>query len=542
MKHTKGKKIGLMIFMLTIFAVIPITSVIAEAVKVGDPAIEYVSSKLRVPEEIQKLSVNETVTDAIYYLDVELQATRRMAAYVNGILSFKENLRDYGMESGIRLNRNLSITKDFSVWTSLSVDETKTTTTPFVIIGLNSIPEKMVFVLELNSTNPHDEKTYSETIEFTVLTSLTTIDITTIMSPSDQYKGIQVPINIYIKNTGPYATSGYVTAYVRVTSIKAGQTNDPFENTNGAIVLEDIKTFSLTINPNQIKSVYFKIDYSGYSNGAMNIGEWKISKVYVDTGNAWDDVDEDYASFNQHISDPYYEVLNRPKSMQAHPVFMYYLWNSGGGGSTWGGTNPKPWIVDGNGDGDVSAGLSRFLTSASNIPVVFNMIFCYDDSSWNIPYYYEEAHDMFAHGEDYVGTQLGIVGGEWIESGLYLSIYNCGFDILLMAAGREASDAMGLAQVNRAIVCKSGASTSQLYWKRNIDGVAQHEVSHLFGCEDKVDGHPRIACIMYYSDTWPWLDFLHEKSILPWAQQYPYWCSECQAFFDTRWSRFSTVN
>ncbi len=530
--------------MLAIFALIPITSVIAEAVKVGDPAIEYVSSKLRVPEEIQKLSANETVTDAVYYLDVELQTTRRMAAYVNGTLSFRENLRDYGMESGIRLNRNLSITKDFSVWSSLSVAEVKTTTTPFVITGLNSIPEKMVFVLELNSTNPYDEKAYSETIEFTVLTSLTTIDITTIMSPSDQYKGIQVPINIYIKNTGPYATSGYVTSHVRVTSTKAGRTNDPFENTNGPIVLIDVKTFSLTINPNQIKSVYFKIDYSGYSNRAMNIGEWKISRVTIDTGNAWDDVDEDYANFGQHISDPYYEVLNRPKTMQAHPVFMYFLWNSGGTGADWGGTNPKPWIINGNGDGDVSAGLWRFGTVASNIPVVFNIIFCYEDSSWSIPLSCGKSSEMFDHGEDYVGDQLNTCfpDGTWKESGAYLCRDNCGFDILLMVAGRSGGwDAMGLAQSNRAIVCKDGKSTSTIYWKRNIDGVAQHEISHLFGCED-YPPHPRTPCIMYYSASWPWADYVHEKSILSWAQQYPYWCSDCQAFFDSNWDRFSSVN
>ncbi len=151
----KGKKIGLMIFMLAIFALIPVTSVIAEAVKMGDPTIEYVSSRLRVPEEMQKLSVNDTVTDAVFYLDVELQATRRMATNVNGTLSFKDNLCDYGMANGHQLNRNLSITKDFGVWADMNPKESKTTSTPFVIKGLNSMPEKITLVLELTSINPN---------------------------------------------------------------------------------------------------------------------------------------------------------------------------------------------------------------------------------------------------------------------------------------------------------------------------------------------------------------------------------------------------
>jgi len=76
--------------------------------------------------------------------------------------------------------------------------------------------------------------------------------------------------------------------------------------------------------------------------------------------------------------------------------------------------------------------------------------------------------------------------------------------------------------------------------KKNIDGVAQHEVSHLFKCEDYAD-HSGTKCIMYYNQTWPWVDYLHEVSILPWAQQYPYWCTECQAKFDVNWNRFSAV-
>ncbi|MHA1556824.1 MAG: hypothetical protein ACTSPM_07805 [Candidatus Heimdallarchaeota archaeon] len=70
MKHTKGKKIGLMIFMLTIFAVIPITKVIAEAVKVGDPAIEYVSNSLSADNPLTNgggLAIKEEIHKEFLY-------------------------------------------------------------------------------------------------------------------------------------------------------------------------------------------------------------------------------------------------------------------------------------------------------------------------------------------------------------------------------------------------------------------------------------------------------------------------------------------
>lgn len=148
---------------------------------------------------------------------------------------------------------------------------------------------------------------------------------------------------------------------------------------------------------------------------------------------------------------------------------------------------------------------------------------------------------MCIHGQAYVGSQLNTayVDGTWHLTSM-LSRKNCGFDILILAAGRNAGEASRLAYFNRAFVAKAGPSTFAINWKRNIDGVIQHEVAHLFGTKDYPE-HSATACIMYYSSSWPWADYLHEVSILPGAQQYPYWCSECQAKFNANWDRFNTV-
>ncbi len=542
MKHTKGKKFGLMIFMLAIFALIPITSVIAEAVKMGDPTIEYVSSQLRVPEDMQKLPANDTVTDAVFYLDVVLQATKRMAANVNGTLSFKDDLRDYGMANGHQLNRNLSITNDFSIWADMNSKESKTTTAPFVIKGLNSVPEKITFRLELSTINPNDGKEYSKTIEFDVTTFQTEIDIIRISDPWDNYKGYHVPISIFIKNVGSFSTFGYLYIQVKIKSIEAGETGDKYDNfisgQTRALELTDIKSFIAIIQPLETEHIQFNIDFSDYSNGAMNIGEWKITHVYVNAVNAYDTVDEDDSDFNQHITNPYYRILKRPKSMQPHPVFVYYMWNSGGSGDDWGGTNPLPWIIDGNGDGSVSAGLWRFNTYDSNIPVRFNMIICVDDSTWDIPSTLSDSRNILTNGKNHVANVLNMVGTTWIRSSSYLKRRNCGFDILLMAAGRSATYAAGLGPENSAIVCKSGPATLNIDWKKNIDGLAQHEVSHLFGCLDynPPDGHPKTDCIMFYN--W-WKNCIYEVSWNAFNKvQTPYWCNHCQTIFDTNWDRF----
>jgi len=271
----------------------------------------------------------------------------------------------------------------------------------------------------------------------------------------------------------------------------------------------------------------------------MNVGEWKICQVFVIAGSAVDIVHESHPDFNQHISDPYYNIHARTKGMQPHPVFIYYLWNSGGTGGDWRGTNPKPYFMDGY--GYVLAGLHRFQNYGSNIPVAFKMIICYDDSTWSIPSGYDD-DEMFDDGKTYVGEQLNSVYEEWVDTFACISAYNCGFDILLMAAGRNSGGSEGKAYWNRAIIYKSGSITSDTDWQLNIDGVAQHEISHLFGCKDVVDGHTFTECIMCYK---PWFPRYYqvEVCIWLWCYQYPNWCTlsgsnHCQYKFDNNWDTF----
>ncbi len=539
----RKKKMKFLVFIVIVFFMLPVSAVLADNAQKGDPGIEFVSAVLRIPEEMKNLSENITITDPIYFLDVALKATEHSAEYINGTISFKENLQDLAIVSGIRVNNNLTITEDFAVWSNMQTAEVKNAANPFVIIGLSHRPEKITFILELQSVNSYDNEVYSETLEFTILTSQTTIDITSISNPNDYYKGYKVPVTIYVKNTGSYDTSGYLEVRVSIKSTKAGTyLLTPYENDDGAVILTDVKTFGITIAPQQTKSVYFQIDYSDYSNGAMNIGEWKICQVLVDAGNAIDIVDESQPDFNQHISDPYFRVHVRTEGMQPHPVFIYYIWNSGGTGGNWGGINPKNYFI--NGWGSVKAGLWRFQTYDSNIPVALKMILCYDDSSWSIPSDLTDANDMFDHGTAYAGEQLNLVDSIWDDTN-WCSKWNCGFDILLMAAGRSAGSSGGLAVHSRAIACKSGPSTSNTHWKVNIDGVVQHCIAHIYECEDYPD-HPYQFCVMCYSENWPWFDHVHETSALPWARQSNVFCTRsgvhyCQHHFNERWDQFYTV-
>ncbi len=535
----RNRKTILLVLVVTVFFMLPVSAILAENSQKGDPEVVVVSAELKVPEEMQKLSGNETISDAVYYLNVKLEATKQFAQYINGTVSFKENLRDYKLINGIHVNENLTISNNFAVWSDMQINDRKEAGSPFVIVGLNYLPEKITFVLELTSVNPYDEVAYSQIVEFSVLTDSASIDITSISNPAEYYKGYKVPVTVYVKNTGDETISGYATIYVSVKSIQAEGSSLAFKNDDGSIILTDVKTFSATINPGQTKSFFFQIDYCDYSNGAMNVGEWKISQVLVVIGSAVDIVHESHPDFNQHISDPYYNIHARTKGMQPHPVFIYYLWNSGGTGDDWGGTNPKPYFMDGY--GNKLAGLHRFQNYGSNIPVTFKMIICYDDSTWSIPSGYDD-DEMFGDGKTYAGDQLKSICDEWRDTPYHISVYNCGFDILLMAAGRNSGGHEGMALFNRAIIFMSGSITHNMYWQRNIDGVAQHEISHIFGCKDVEDGHSITKCIMVYRPFFP-LYYQFEVCIWTWCYQLDYWCTisdgnHCQDEFDDHWDIF----
>lgn len=553
----KKKKLFLVLFFSVMLLLMPVISIFAAISQKGDPNIEIASAKLVVPENIANLPGNTSISDAVYYLDVGLVATKQLTAYVNGTLRFNGNYKDCSISNGLMLNRNLSITKNLAFWASMGIFEIKKPNELFIINGLNFRPEKVDFILDIVYQNPRDEEIYSKSIEFSVTTSQTTIDITSISNPNNYYKGNKVPVNIRIDNTGNYDTTGYLTIQVEVKSIKAGTSTAAYTNENGAVILKDVKTFSTVIPAHQYRTIYFQIDYKDYNTGAMNVGQWKLIRVYVTAGNATDDVRETDPDFSQHISDPYYDVCPKTLGNQPHPIFIYYLWNSGGTGDTWGSTNPRDYFE--NGYGNCVAGLWRFNTLDSNIPIRFKMEICYDDSSWNLPADKFEIDPIRVHGMQWAGDRLNHFSNlPWsdlphddADGELMLNRGNCGFDILLLVASRNA-DFMGIRYDNIATVCKSGASTSPLYWKRNIDGVVQHEIAHIFRCEDwssDGNGHPQLKCVMVYGTTWPpwyWFDYLHEVSLSPIANAQNSWCDStdahcCKGHFEANWYDFYDV-
>ncbi len=520
--------------MIAIFAIMPITSMIAEAVKMGDPTIEYVSSKLRVPEEMQKISDVETAMDTVYCLDVELQATKRTAEYVNGTIEFNEDISQYGKNDYYTPNKNVNISRNTVIWEDLVVKEAKKGTLPFVITGLKRIPEKLTFKLSLN---PIDGKIYSETVTFDFLTFQTTLRVIWASDPTNEYKSHKPSSFVQVKNTGQYIAIG-IAIILYSTSVQAEGTTYAYRNDNGAITLVDIEEFYTTmINPGETKTFEVNIDCVGYSNGALNVGTWRLTKVSVLAGNA------DLVDYQTGHT---FQICPRTsQSSGPHPIFIYYLWNQGGDGETW-EENPRNYFEYGS--WIVKAGLHRFRTENNGNPSIdFAMIIAYDDSTWNIPTGIVDSGTLDNLGREHFATQVNAQRTWWTPSNK-ISIYNCGFDILLMAAGRrDAAGESGVAMASRCIVKKSGPSTFSVNWPSNIDGLVQHEISHLFDCLDRVDGHPLTSCIMVYGAGWPpwkWYDHLHEfvfGVFNPFATKY--WCSStgpngCTAKFDANWARF----
>ncbi|MHA1156189.1 MAG: hypothetical protein ACTSQK_08785 [Candidatus Heimdallarchaeota archaeon] len=543
MRHTKGKKIGLMIFIITAFLAIPIATVYAQDAMKGDPVIECVASKLILPEK-QEISTEETSFGTfILCLNVELKATKHYATDITATLRFKNRERLAAEETLTGEQNNPEIVQKQAHWDSLKRGTAEKTQQPFEITGFQHLPEEIEFELDVTYRNPNDEELYATTLSIIPGIPDTTIQIDSVTNPPDAYKGNTVPITIKVTNIGTEAAFGLFIG-VTVRSIEAGARSLPYVNTlqPGGIELSSSYSFLDIFDyyvPQEQVTVTYHIPCTGYSNGAMNIGKWKIVEIEAYAYNAPSVV---LYENNALIAHPNFQVNTKAKSAGQHAVFIYYLWNSGGAGDNWGGTNPKPWLVDGNGDGNRAAGLSRFAIT-DIIPVTFNMIFAYDNPTWDLPSSCDDAGEMFDHGDVYVGSQLHTVYplGTWNERDDDLSRYNCGFDILIMAAGRNAGEASGLANSNRAFVAKAGPSTSTAFWERNIDGVIQHEVSHLFDCKDYPE-HSATPCIMFYKWTfWP-EDYLHEVSVWPFARQYPYWCSVCQAKFDANWNRFSVVS
>lgn len=76
LRHTKGKKFGLMIFIIAAFLAIPIATAYAQNAMKGDPVIVCVSSELILSEEQVTNIGNTSYGDIIFYLEIQLKATR----------------------------------------------------------------------------------------------------------------------------------------------------------------------------------------------------------------------------------------------------------------------------------------------------------------------------------------------------------------------------------------------------------------------------------------------------------------------------------
>lgn len=513
----------------------------------GDPVIECVSSELIMSKERTTSAEEASYGDIIFYLDVQLKTVRHFSSSVNATLRFK-NRASLAVEQTMTGEENDPvIIRDQTTWNALERGKAKSALLPFTITGFQRLPEKIEFELDVIYTNPNDEEIYATTLSIIPWIPDTTINIVTISNPPNKPKGDSVPISITVENTGNYNAYGLAVG-VRVKSIGAGtSTSLPYRNAAGSIVLQSAQIVLISLEyiaPHSQRIFNYNIPCHGYSNGAMNLGIWKLIHVEAFAYNSPTDI---VYENDPMISDPDFSVTTKAKSAGPHAVFAYYLWNSGGTGDNWAGDNPKNYFI--NGYGGVYAGLWRFSQPSSNIPVLLNPMIAYDDSTWSIPDGMHNVEELRDNGIDYIESKLGIT--YWWRHGFCSYRSNCGFDILLMAAGRRG-DVAGLQTWNSVLVCKWRIGLpSGDQWKDNIDGTVQHEVSHLFGTVDVVNGHAITACIMvYWTLVIPMIpyfipiSYLYEHMSYGIALQTGNWGSSCccQTAFNDNWGKYYTID
>ena len=162
--------------------------------------------------------------------------------------------------------------------------------------------------------------------------------------------------------------------------------------------------------------------------------------------------------------------------------------------------------------------------------------------------------ELYNRAKTYMGTKLNTRSGIW-KNKKALEVDNCGFDILLALAYRDA-DHVGQAWGKNSAVC-CAANTPAVWmidWKLNIDGLVQHEISHLFGCYDRYDResgilyHPDEDCIMfyYYFALDNWGNCLFEKIRANNGYNNPtnQWCTcesaqyDCTDEFEDNWNQY----
>ncbi len=537
-----GKKAGLMVFIMIVFLAIPVVTTSAQNAMKGDPVIICVSSELIRAKERTARTEDASFGDIIFHLDVQLKAVKHFTSTANATLRFKD-IASLAVEQTMTGEKNEpKILQSQTTWNAMRRGKTQSALQPFAITGFQRLPERIAFELDITYRNPNDNELYVTTLSIIPGIPDATIDITYISDPPNRPKGDVVPITIKVKNTGSEYAIGLFVA-VRVKSIGAGTTiHQPYINgAYDSIVLRTSRTV-LTMwefmAPQSEITINFNIACVSYSNGALNIGLWEIIQVEAYAYNS-------PTVYSNAIVDPEFSVTAKSKNNGPHAVFIYYLWNSGGTGNNWGGDNPKNYFV--NGFGDVKAGLWRFSTYDSNIPVLINPMIAYDDHTWSIPLGMHSTTQMINNGRVHVASKLGI--NEWKIAGGQSFRKNCGFDLILMLAGKRG-DVAGLASGNCAVACKWRAGLpSGPNWRKNIDGIVQHEVSHLFGCRDVIGGHQKVECIMAYFYVKIWIfdyfhSYIYEHATRTWGHQENHWHSSCtcQSDFNTGWEYYYTIN
>ncbi|MHA1435751.1 MAG: DUF2341 domain-containing protein [Candidatus Heimdallarchaeota archaeon] len=312
----------------------------------------------------------------------------------------------------------------------------------------------------------------------------------------------------------------------------------PYSNATGVtynkgIVLVGENTYSKTLLPGESWTFSVYIDYEGYSNGALNIGEWKIRFMKIR--------DSDGATVLETLSINDFYVKMKDRNEGLHSIFIYYLWNSGGSGETFEGNDPKNYFEDGS--GICQGGLFRF-KDPNIVPVTFNMTISYNNPTWDIPTTgLDDESDVKAHGMAKAALDLDLYDGKWWESD-YTSLRNCGFDVLMMGAARDFTgwDArMGVSSQHVYCFFKSGASTTPTFFHRNIDGCVQHQFSNFFQAVQSDDHFAATWCINNWY-IWLLYDGLHEVNLKGYNPQVMHsFCDDCYEKIDENWAWFYHV-
>ncbi len=321
-----------MIFIIAAFLAIPIATAYAQTAMKGDPVIVCVSSELILSEERTTSIEDASYGDIIFYLDVQLTTVEHFASSVNATLRFKDSA-NLAVEQTMTGEKNdPEILRDQTNWNTIKRGIATSALLPFTITGFQRLPEKIEFELDVTYRNPNDQGIYSTTLSFFPWIPDTTVEILSISNPPNKPKGDSVPISITIKNTGNEYALG-LTVNVRVISIGAGPSAImPYENTGGSIVLQSSQVVSEDfIAPQSQVTKTYNIPCYGFSNGAMNLGIWKIIRVEAFAYNSPTDI---VYENDLIISDPEFSVTAKAKSNGPHALFIYYLWNSGGAGDT----------------------------------------------------------------------------------------------------------------------------------------------------------------------------------------------------------------